>query len=130
MHSARTTGIGGFQLSIEAQYAKIDDGAEYWKYGTQGPVDPTRNLASIVNNSPQSMLQLYSIKATKGFSFGLEVTGIAGFMPKTSMLSGGADVRMALLFGPSGSFEHGKLEALIAKSIRRHRRLRSSRSRA
>src|SRR5690606_5563983 len=37
MHSARTTGVGGFQLSIEAQYTKIDDGADYWKHGTQGP---------------------------------------------------------------------------------------------
>lgn len=113
MHSARTTGIGGFQLSIEAQYAKIDDSAEYWKYGTQGPIDPTRNLASIVNNSPQSMLQLYSIKATKGFSFGLEVTGIVGFMPKTSILSGGADVRMALLEG----FRTGMLGILPDMSI-------------
>jgi len=113
MHSARTTGIGGFQLSLEGQYAKIDDGAEYWKNGTQGPVDPARNLASIVNKSPQSVLQLYSIKATKGFSFGLEVTGALGFMPKTSILSGGADVRMALLEG----FRTGMIGILPDASI-------------
>lgn len=113
MHTARTTGVGGFQLSLEAQYTKIDDGADYWKYGTQGPIDPTSKDASIVNNSPQSLLQLYSIKATKGFAFGLEVTGAVGFMPKTSMLSGGADVRFALLEG----FRTGMLGILPDASI-------------
>lgn len=113
MHSARTTGVGGFQLSIEAQYTKIDDKADYWKYGTQGPIDPTSKYASVVNNSPQSLLQLYSIKATKGFAFGLEVTGALGFMPKTSILSGGADVRMALLEG----FRTGMLGILPDASI-------------
>ncbi len=99
MHSARTTGVAGFHLSLEAQYTKINNDADYWKQGTQGPIDPTSNEASIVNNSPQPMLQLYSIKARKGFAFGLEVTGVVGFMPKTSILSGGADVRLALLEG-------------------------------
>jgi hypothetical protein len=99
MHSARTTGIGGFHLSLEGVYTDIDASAPYWKEGTQGPVDPSTNRASRRNNSPQSMLQVYSIKARKGFAFGLEVTGAVGFMPKTSMLSGGADVRMALLEG-------------------------------
>jgi hypothetical protein len=99
MHAARTTGVSDLNLSIEAQYTKIDDSAYYWEQGTQGPVDTTSNEASIRNNKPQSMLQLYSLKARKGFSFGLEVTGVIGFMPKTSILSGGADVRFALLEG-------------------------------
>ena len=99
MHSARTTGIADFHLSLEAQYTNINQEAEYWKRGTQGPVDPASNEASIINNSPQPVLQQYSIKARKGFAFGLEVTGVVGFMPKTSILSGGADVRLALLEG-------------------------------
>src|SRR5690606_18626138 len=73
--------------------------SDHWKRGTQGPVDPASKEASIVNNSPQPVLQQYSIKARKGFAFGLEVTGVVGFMPKTSILSGGADVRLALLEG-------------------------------
>ena len=99
MHSARTTGFGGFHLSIEAAYTKIDDGAHYWKHGTQGPVDPSTNQASIINNSPQELLQLYSAKIRKSFGFGLELTGVVGFMPKTSIMSGGADVRLSLLEG-------------------------------
>jgi hypothetical protein len=99
MHSARTTGYGGFHLSIEAAYTKISDGEDYWKRGTQGSRDPNTNEASVVNSSPQSILQLYSLKFRKGFGFGFEITGAVGFMPKTSILSGGADIRMSLLEG-------------------------------
>ncbi|HEY4102833.1 MAG TPA: hypothetical protein VGM44_03045 [Polyangiaceae bacterium] len=99
MHSARTTGYGGFNLSLEATYTKISNDADYWKRGTQGPVDPSTNQPSITNASPQSLLQQYSLKLRKGFGFGLEVTGVVGFMPKTSIINGGADVRLALLEG-------------------------------
>ena len=99
MHSARTTGFGGFNLSLEATYTKISNDADYWKRGTEGPVDPSTNQASVINSSPQALLQQYSLKLRKGFGFGLEVTGVVGFMPKTSIINGGADVRMALLEG-------------------------------
>jgi len=99
MHSARTTGYGGFDVSIEASYSKISNDADYWKRGTQGPVDPSTNNPSIVNSSPQALLQQYALKLRKGFGFGLEVTGVVGFVPKTSILNGGADVRMSLLEG-------------------------------
>lgn len=99
MHSARTTGFGGFHLSLEGDYTKISNGADYWKEGTRGPVDPTSKKASIVNDDPQSLLQLYSVKLRKSFGFGLELTGVVGFMPKTRLFSGGADVRLSLLEG-------------------------------
>jgi hypothetical protein len=99
MHSARTTGFGGFHLSLEAAFTKIDDGALYWQRGTQGPTDPSNNRASITNKSPQEFLTLYSAKIRKSFGFGLELTGTVGFMPKTSIVSGGADVRLSLLEG-------------------------------
>jgi hypothetical protein len=99
MHSARTTGYGGFHLSLEADYTNISSDKYYWKNGTQGPVDPSNGASSTTNSSPQSLLQLYSLKFRKSFGFGLEITGIVGFMPKTSILSGGADVRLSLLEG-------------------------------
>jgi hypothetical protein len=99
MHSARTTGFGGFHLSIEAAYSTISGDEEYWKQGTQGTRDPNTNQASSENTSPPSLLQLYSLKFRKGFGFGLEVTGAVGFMPLTSIVSGGADVRLSLLEG-------------------------------
>jgi hypothetical protein len=99
MHSARTTGYGGFHMSIEAAYTKIDDKAEYWKLGTQGARDPSSNKGSVINSGPPSMLQLYSVRVRKNFGFGLELATQVGFMPSTTILSGGADVRMALLEG-------------------------------
>jgi hypothetical protein len=99
MHSARTTGYGGFHFSAEAVYTKIDDDADYWKLGSRGPRDPSNDRASIYNASPPGMLQAYNVKARKGFGFGLELTTAVGLIPDTTLLTGGADVRMALLEG-------------------------------
>jgi hypothetical protein len=99
MHSARTTGFGGFHLSIEAAYSTISSDADYWKRGTQGTRDPNTNQASSENTAPPSLLQLYSLKFRKGFGFGLELTAAVGFMPLTSIVSGGADTRLSLLEG-------------------------------
>lgn len=99
MHSARTTGYGGFHLSLESDFTSISSDKSYWKNGTQGAVDPSNGSSSKSNGSPQSLLQLYSLKFRKGFGFGLEITGSVGFMPKTSIISGGADVRLSLLEG-------------------------------
>jgi hypothetical protein len=99
MHTARTTGFGGFHFSIEGMYTKIDDGASYWKLGTQGPRAAESNKASIYNNSPPSMISMYSLRVRKNFGFGLELATQVGFVPSSTILSGGADVRMALLEG-------------------------------
>lgn len=99
MHSARTVGYGGFEFAIEGAYTKIDSDAEYWKIGTEGPRDESSNLDSVENKSPDSFLQQYSVKVRKGFPFGLEVVGNVGFLAKTSIVTGGADVRLSLLEG-------------------------------
>lgn len=99
MHSARTTGYGGFEIGIEANYTKIDSDADYWKQGTQGPQDPTSKNFSIENRSPDSFLQHYGLKVRKGFPFGFELTGAVGFLANTSLVSAGADVRWSLFEG-------------------------------
>jgi hypothetical protein len=99
MHSARTTGFGGFHLAFEASYTSISSDADYWKRGTQGAVDPSTNRAATSNQSPASVLQQYSLKLRKGFGYGLEFGGVVGFLPQTSLINGGADVRLALLEG-------------------------------
>jgi hypothetical protein len=98
-YAARTTGFGGFKIGLQGAYTTIDSDAPYWKVGTQGPVDKATNQNSIVNNSPDSIVQLYSVRLAKGFPFGLELGGNFGHIVNTSMLSGGADVRLALLEG-------------------------------
>lgn len=99
MHSARTTGYGGFELGLEGSFTTIDSDADYWKRGTEGTQDPTTKRFSVVNGSPDSFLQVYSFKIRKGFPFGVELAGIVGFLPNTNIVSGGADVRWSLLEG-------------------------------
>jgi hypothetical protein len=103
-HPARTTGFGGFAFTLEASYTKINPdavagGVAYWQNGTQGPTDPNTGKFSIVNQSPDSLLQVYSLKARKGFPFGFEVTGDLGYVANTTLWVAGADIRWALLEG-------------------------------
>lgn len=97
MHSARTTGVGGWHVAVEAAYTTIDSGADYWKTGSRGAASLAGG--NIDNRNPASVLQLYSLKLRKGFGYGFEITGQTGFMPQTSLWSAGVDVRISLLEG-------------------------------
>ena len=108
MHSARTTGYGGFELSLEGSLTSMDDGSDYMKYGTRGSVDPSTNKRSIQNNAPDKYAQVYYLKARKGFPFGLELAGLLGYMNHTSFMIIGSDIRMSLLEG----FRQGALGVL------------------
>ncbi len=110
LHPARTTGIGGFALTLEASYTKINADAfstsadgntqrQYWHDGTRGPTDPATGAFSTKNNDPASILQIYSLKARKGLPLGFEVTGSLGYIANSSMWNLGADVRWAPLEG-------------------------------
>jgi hypothetical protein len=98
-HAARTTGFGGYKVGVEMAYTTIDSDADYWKRGTEGPTSKSQNLASIVNDSPDDVLQLYSVRLAKGFPFGLELGAGFGYLANTSIVSGGGDVRFALFEG-------------------------------
>jgi len=99
MHAARTTGFGGFNFALEASYTSISSDADYWQRGTRGASDPSTNQAPTRNQSPSALLSQYSFKVRKGLGYGFEVAGVVGFLPKTSLINGGADVRWALLEG-------------------------------
>lgn len=105
---ARTTGIGGFQVSVEASYTHVSadrsvvsDGQEtqYWHLGTRGPQDSNTKVFSTTNNSPDSILQVYSLKARKGLPLGFEVAGSLGYMAATTLWVGGGDIRWSVLEG-------------------------------
>jgi hypothetical protein len=103
-HPARTTGFGGFEFSVEASYTKINanasaGGVQYWHLGTQGSVDPNTGNQSQQNTSPDSVIQVYSMKARKGLPLGFEITGDLSYIANTVMWTAGADVRWALLEG-------------------------------
>jgi hypothetical protein len=130
-HPARTTGIGGFALTLEANYTHINadsfstatDGTktQYWHAGTQGSTDPNTKAFGTTNSSPDSMLQIYAMKARKGLPFGFEVTGSLGFIANTTMWVGGADVRWSLLEG----FRTGPLGRRRRSHRYRHQQIQS-----
>jgi hypothetical protein len=104
-HPARTTGLGGFALSIEASFAHINSnatdstGTQYWHSGTRGPIDPSNHQFSVINQHPDSLLQIYSVKARKGLAYGFEIAGVLGLVANTGLWLGGGDVHWALLEG-------------------------------
>ena len=119
-YPARTTGIAGFAVSIEASYTKIsaDQAAEpgrapYWHLGTQGSQDPNTKQFSVINNAPDSFIQIYAIKARKGLPLGFEIAGSLGTIANTSMWVGGGDLRWSLMEG----FRTGALGILPDVSI-------------
>ncbi len=103
-HPARTTGFGGFSLSLEASYAHINadgtdaNGVQYWHQGTQGSTQPNGAFGTS-NTNPDSIMQVYSLKARKGLPFGFEITGALGLVTNTTLWVGGADLHWAVLEG-------------------------------
>jgi len=121
-YPARTTGIGGFAVSIEASYTRItpdrvasETGGRdpYWHLGTQGAQDPNTKQFSTINNSPDSFIQIYSLKARKGLPLGFELAASLGTIANTSLWVGGGDIRWSLMEG----FRTGALGLLPDVSI-------------
>lgn len=99
MYPARTTGYAGFEITLEGAYTTVNSDGDYMARGTRGQVNESTGEAAQENASPASVLQMYSLRIRKGFGFGIETGLTFGFMPKTSMISGGADLRVAILEG-------------------------------
>ena len=107
-YPARTTGIGGFAVSLEASYTRISSGrtanetggsSPYWQLGTRGAQDPNTKQFSAINGAPDSLIQIYAIKARKGLPFGFEIAGSLGTIANTAMWVGGGDLRWSLMEG-------------------------------
>lgn len=122
-YPARTTGVGGFQISLEASFTRINSGhsvdnpdgsqTSYWGQGTRGSQDPSTKAYSIVDNNPDSLIQIYSLKARKGLPLGFELAGSLGTIANTGMWVGGGDIRWAVLEG----FRTGALGLLPDVSV-------------
>ncbi len=107
MHPARTVGFGGFVLSLEASYTHINADAsthsggsnvQYWHQGTQGSTDANGNY-STQDNSPDSLIGVYSLLVRKGLPLGFELDGALGYVQNTSLWTVGGDIRWAILEG-------------------------------
>jgi hypothetical protein len=104
MYPARSTGYGGFQFGLEASFTSIDNAADYWQKGTEGPKDANTGRYGNRNSDPDSWLVLYNAHVRKGLPFGFELGANVGYLSHTSIVSGGADLRFSLLEGFRAGF--------------------------
>lgn len=107
-YPARTTGVAGFQVSLEASFTRINadrsvasptGNLQYWHQGSRGPQDPNTRQNSVVNGAPDGILQVYALKARKGLPLGFEIAGSLGYVANTPLWVGGGDIRWSMLEG-------------------------------
>lgn len=104
-YPARTTGVSGIHLSLEMNLTRVSasgttaDGTAYWQQGTQGkPAGATRSFPA-TNASPDSLMQIYALKARKGLPLGFEIIPTIGFVANTKTWVWGGDFRWSLFEG-------------------------------
>ncbi|HKO91405.1 MAG TPA: hypothetical protein VJU61_09650 [Polyangiaceae bacterium] len=98
-YEARTTGLSGLTLSLSGAFTGIDSQADYWRRGTRGSEDQAVDGVVGENSDPSGVLSVYSFEVRKGLGFGIEASGSIGLMPDTTIVTWGADLRVALLEG-------------------------------
>lgn len=94
MHPARTTGYGGFELSLFGSMTTISKNESFVTKGTEGPVTDGNKYSSR-NTSPDSVLQVYGVTGRKGLPYGFELQGTIGYMANTEMSVLGGGIRLA-----------------------------------
>lgn len=96
-YGARSTGYGGFNVSLQASYTTIENRAEYWRLGTEGRRGTDGTAAQI--GDPPALLSQYSLNVRKNFGLGIEAMANVGFVPASSLINGGLDIRVSLFEG-------------------------------
>lgn len=94
MHPARTTGYGGFELSLFGTFTTIDKNKPYITRGTEGPITDGKKY-SPNNGSPDGVLQIYGVSGRKGLPYGFELQGSVGYMANTELVVLGGGIRLA-----------------------------------
>lgn len=111
MHPARTTGYGGFELSLFGTLTKVSSDQEFMKRGTEGAIAggkfPSRN------DSPDGVLQVYGVMGRKGLPYGFEIQGSAGYIANTELTVLGGGIRLS----PFEGFRRGALGVLPDLSV-------------
>lgn len=87
---ARTTGSGGFALSIEASLAGVSGQSEYWQRATEGGADAATEGR---NRSASEMLLGYRVRARKGLGFGLQIGSSFGHTASTGLFALGLELQ-------------------------------------
>lgn len=97
MHSARTTGYGGFDFSLFGTITTLDNGSDWMHRGTEGAI--SGGAFPNHNSSPDGVLQLYGVTGRKGLPYGFELQGSVAYMANTEMVVMGGGIRWAILEG-------------------------------
>ncbi len=108
-HPANTTGFGGFALTFDFSFSKVNSGGtstapdgtqrQFWQDATQGARDPAKKSFPTKNANPDSVLGIYSLKARKGLPLGFEVGASVGWVGSTSLWVLGTDLRWSAFEG-------------------------------
>lgn len=94
MRPARTTGYGGFEMSLFGQFTTISKDERFITRGTEGPVSDSQKYSSS-NSSPDGTLGVYGVTGRKGLPYGFELQGTIGYMGNTEMVILGGGVRLS-----------------------------------
>ncbi len=93
MHPARTTGYGGFEMSIFGTMTTIEKDKNLER-GTEGPITEGKKYSSS-NGSPDGTLSVFGVTGRKGLPYGFELQGQAGYMANTEYMILGGGIRLA-----------------------------------
>ena len=99
MHPARTTGYGGFEMSLFGTMTTISKDEAFMKMGTEGPIGANTNQFASSNATPDSVLQLYGVSGRKGLPYGFELQGSVAYMANTELVSMGGGIRWSIFEG-------------------------------
>jgi hypothetical protein len=111
MHPARTTGYGGFELSLFGTLTSMSKSQDFMKNGTEGAI--TGGKFPSRNDSPDGVLQVFGVTGRKGLPYGFEIEGSAGYVANTELAVLGGGVRLS----PFEGFRKGALGVLPDLSV-------------
>lgn len=94
MRPARTTGYGGFEMSLFGTFTTISKNESFIEKGTEGPVTDAQKYTPR-NTAADSTLQIYGVTGRKGLPYGFELQGTIGYVANTEMVVLGGGVRLA-----------------------------------
>lgn len=103
MHPARTTGYGGFELSLFGQITTVTKD-DVLARGTEGAITASNKFPS-KNESPDGVLQLYGVTGRKGLPYGFELQGSVGYMANTELVALGGGIRLSPFEGFRSLFD-------------------------
>ncbi|GAC1574534.1 MAG: hypothetical protein NVS3B20_06150 [Polyangiales bacterium] len=111
MHPARTTGYGGFEMSLFATATTVSRDEDFMKKGTEGAISEGKFPSS--NASPDGVLQIFGVTGRKGLPYGFELQGSVGYIANTELVSLGGGIRWSVFEG----FRKGALGAVPDVSV-------------